>query len=140
MQPEAASARSVPALLRQRRNDDGPALRVKRLGLWTGISWREYAARVDGLAREMIELGLETGDRVAVLCENRPEWLIADLAIQTAGGATVGVYTTSSPEQLAYHVNHSDAVGLVLEDAEQLEKWLAVRHECPAVQWVVVVE
>ena len=56
MQTELASAPSVPALLRARRNDDGLALRVKRLGLWTGISWREYAARVDGLAREMIEL------------------------------------------------------------------------------------
>ncbi len=140
MQTELASAPSVPALLRARRNDDGLALRVKRLGLWTGISWREYAARVDGLAREMIELGHAPGDRVAILCENRPEWLIADLAIQTAAGATVGVYTTSSPEQLAYHVNHSGAVGLVLEDAEQLEKWLATKHLCPSVQWVVVVE
>jgi len=140
MQPEAASARSVPALLRGRRDDDGLALRVKRLGLWTGISWREYAAQVDGLAREMVELGHRPGDRVAVLCENRPEWLVADLAIQTAGGATVGVYTTSSAGQLAYHLNHSDAVGLVLEDAEQLEKWLAVRHECPTVRWVIVVE
>src|SRR5690606_37526774 len=107
---------------------------------WTGISWREYAARVDGLAREMIELGHAPGDRVAILCENRPEWLIADLAIQTAAGATVGVYTTSSPEQLAYHVNHSGAVGLVLQDAGQLEKWLATKHLCPSVQWVVVVE
>src|SRR5690554_1549638 len=140
MQPELARAPSVPALLRARRNDDGLALRVKRLGLWTGISWREYSARVDGLAREMIELGHEPGDRVAILCENRPEWLIADLAIQTAGGATVGVYTTSSPEQLAYHVNHSGAVGLVLEDAEQLEKWLNTRHLCPSVRWVLVVE
>ncbi len=140
MQPETASARSVPALLRRRRNDDGLALRVKRLGLWTGISWREYAAQVDALAREMIELGHQPGDRVAVLCENRPEWLIADLAIQTAGGATVGVYTTSSAGQLAYHVNHSDAVGLVLEDAEQLEKWLAIKDDCPTVRWVIVVE
>ncbi len=133
-------ASSVPALLRQRVNDDGLALRVKRLGLWTSISWREYAARVNGLARQMIELGLEPGERVAVLGENRPEWLIADIAIQTAGAATVGVYTTSSPEQLAYHVNHSDAVGLVLEDAEQLEKWLAVKDDCPTVRWVIVVE
>lgn len=140
MQPDLARAPSVPALLRARRTDDSLALRVKRLGLWTGISWREYSSRVDGLARQMIELGHQPGDRVAVLCENRPEWLIADLAIQTAGGATVGVYTTSSPEQLAYHVNHSGSVGLVLEDAEQLEKWLAVKHECPTVEWVVVVE
>ncbi len=133
-------AGSVPALLRDRSTGTGVALRVKRLGLWEKISWAEYAARVNALAREMIHLGLEAGERVAVLCENRPEWLIADIAIQTARGATVGVYTTSSPEQLAYHVNHSDSVGLFLEDAEQLEKWLAVRDQCPTVRWVVVVE
>lgn len=107
---DMARARSVPALLRARREVDGTALRVKRLGLWTGISWREYAGRVDGLAREIIALGHEPGDRVAVLSENRPEWLIADLAIQTARGATVGVYTTSSPEQLAYHLIPAAAV------------------------------
>ncbi len=133
-------ARSVPALLRERSTDTSVALRVKRLGLWEKISWAEYSARVNALAREMIHLGLHAGERVAVLCENRPEWLIADIAIQTARGATVGVYTTSSPEQLAYHVNHSDSVGLFLEDAEQLEKWLAVRDQCPTVRWVVVVE
>lgn len=136
----APDARSVPALLRARADDPGTALRVKRLGLWEKISWAEYARRVNALARELIHLGLERGERVAILCENRPEWLIADLAVQTAGGATVGVYTTSSPEQLAYHVNHSDSVGLVLEDAEQLEKWLAVRERCPSVRWVLVVE
>ncbi len=135
-----ADARSVPALLRARADDPGTALRVKRLGLWEKISWAEYARRVNALARELIHLGLERGERVALLCENRPEWLIADLAVQTAGAATVGIYTTSSPEQLAYHVNHSDSVGLVLEDAEQLEKWLAVREKCPSVRWVLVVE
>ncbi len=140
MQDGTVSARSVPALLRARATDTGVALRVKRLGLWEKISWADYAARVNALAREMIHLGLRPGERVAVLCENRPEWLIADIAIQTAGAATVGVYTTSSPEQLAYHVNHSDAVGLVLEDAEQLEKWLAVRDRCEHVEWVIVVE
>src|SRR5690606_764030 len=102
MQPVLARAPSVPALLRARRPDDSLALRVKRLGLWTGISWREYASRADGLARQIIELGHAPGDRVSILCENRPEWLMADLAIQTAAGATVGVYTTSSPDQLAY--------------------------------------
>lgn len=140
MSEKNPSARSVPALLRAKATDTGVALRVKRLGLWERISWADYSARVNALAREMIELGVGRGERVAVLCENRPEWLIADIAIQTAGAATVGVYTTSSPEQLAYHLNHSDAVGLVLEDAEQLEKWLAVKDRCPTVRWVIVIE
>ncbi len=95
---------------------------------------------VDGLAAEYVALGLQPGDRVALLSENRPEWTVADMATQTAGGATVGVYTTSSPEQLRYYLQHSDAVGLVLEDAEQLEKWLAVREDCPGVRFVLLIE
>lgn len=134
------SARSIPALLRERAQQPGLAHRVKELGLWRGIPWSAYAADVNALAREMLHLGLEPGARVAVLCENRPEWLVADIAVQTAGGATVGVYTTSSADQLQYHLHHSDAVGLVLEDAEQLEKWLAIAPRCEAVRWVIVIE
>lgn len=134
----------MPALLRQRAAQPGfshrPAHRAKRLGLWAGISWGEYAADVNAMARGMIDLGLEAGERVAVLSENRPEWLVADLAIQSAGAVTVGVYATSSADQLAYYLQHSDAVGLVLEDAEQIEKWLEVRDRCPGVRWVMAIE
>ena len=140
MTPAVVEASSVPGLLRARANDPGVAHRVKRLGLWQAITWREYAAQVNALAAEMIAFGLAAGERVAILCENRPEWLVADLAVQTAGGVTVGVYTTSSAEQLEYYLDHSDAVGLVLEDAEQLEKWLSVRGRCPGVRWVIVIE
>src|SRR5690606_22101752 len=131
---------SVPELLRARATDTGLAQRVKRFGLWQRITWSEYVADVNATAAEYVALGLEPGDRVAILSENRPEWTVADMATQTAGGATVGVYTTSSPEQLSYYLQHSDAVGLVLEDAEQLEKWLAVRHQCPGVRFVLLME
>ncbi|HLU83569.1 MAG TPA: long-chain fatty acid--CoA ligase [Trueperaceae bacterium] len=140
MPASAAPARSVPDLLRRRADDHGLAQRVKRLGLWQPITWAQYAADVNAVAAWLIDMGLEPGQRVAVLSENRPEWAVADLAVQTAGGVTVGVYTTSSPEQLHYYLHHSDAVGLILEDAEQLEKWLAIRKNCPAVSWVLLIE
>jgi len=133
-------AAHVPGLLRARSADTGLAQRVKRLGLWQRITWADYAADVNALAAEFVALGLAPGDRVAILSENRPEWTVADMATQTAGGATVGVYTTSSPEQLRYYLQHSDAVGLVLEDAEQLEKWLAIRRDCPGVRFVLLIE
>jgi len=129
MPTSASPARSIPDLLRRRADDHSLAQRVKRLGLWEPITWAQYAADVNALAAWLVDAGLERGERVAVLCENRPEWLVSDLAIQTAGGVTVGVYTTSSAEQLRYYLHHSDAVGLILEDAEQLEKWLAIRDE-----------
>lgn len=131
---------SVPELLRARAADAGLAQRVKRFGLWQRITWSEYVADVNALAAEYVALGVQPGDRLAILSENRPEWTVADMAAQTVGGATVGVYTTSSPDQLRYYLQHSDAVGLVLEDAEQLEKWLAVRADCPGVRFVLLVE
>ncbi|MFO7545339.1 MAG: AMP-dependent synthetase/ligase [Trueperaceae bacterium] len=140
MQNQHGSARSIPALLRERAHHMTLAHRVKEFGLWRGITWAEYSEQVNALAREIIHLGLEPGARVAVLCENRPEWMVADIAVQTAGGATVGVYTTSSAEQLEYHLHHSDAVGLILEDAEQLEKWLAIAPRCEGVRFVIVIE
>ncbi|HET8984349.1 MAG TPA: AMP-binding protein, partial [Trueperaceae bacterium] len=140
MAASAAPARSVPDLLRRRADDHGLAQRVKRLGLWEPITWAQYAADVNALAAWLIGKGLASGQRVAVLSENRPEWSVADLAVQTAGGVTVGAYTTSSAEQLLYYLQHSDAVGLILEDAEQLEKWLAIRARCRNVAWVLLIE
>jgi len=140
MPASAAPARSIPELLRRRAHDHGLAQRVKRLGLWERITWAEYAADVNALAAWLLGKGLEAGQRVAVLSENRPEWSVADLAVQTAGGVTVGVYTTSSADQLLYYLQHSDAVGLIIEDAEQLEKWLAVRKRCRGVAWVLLIE
>ena len=81
---------------------------------------------------------LAGGTRVAFEREGHDE-VVASLAIQTIGGATVGVYTTSSAEQLAYHLQHSGSVGLILEDAEQLEKWLAIAPQCANVRWVIVI-
>jgi long-chain acyl-CoA synthetase len=140
MATSAAPARSVPDLLRRRAHDHGLAQRVKRLGLWEPITWAQYAADVNALAAWLLDKGLAPGQRVAVLSENRPEWSVADLAVLTAGGVTVGAYTTSSAEQLLFYLQHSDAVGLILEDAEQLEKWLAIRNRCRGVAWVLLIE
>src|SRR5690606_290190 len=100
MSTSALPARSIPELLRRRADDHSLAQRVKRLGLWEPITWAQYVADVNALAAWLLERDLQPGQRVAVLCENRPEWLVSDLAVQTAGGVTVGVYTTSSAEQL----------------------------------------
>ena len=136
----ATAVESVPALLHRRRDDPGVAHRVKRLGLWREISWKQYAASVTQLAAFLVAQDVVKGDRIALLSENCPEWLVSDLAIQSAAAITVGVYATSSAEQLLYGLRHSGACGLILEDAEQLEKWLAIRDLCPQVRFVVSIE
>ena len=131
---------SLPALLQSRRTDPGLAQRVKRFGLWQRITWAEHVGKVNAVAAKLIDLGVQPGDRVAILSENRPEWLVSDLAIQTAGAVSVGIYTTSSPEQVHYILEHSDAVGLILENAEQIEKWLELREKLPQVRFVVAID
>ncbi len=136
----SANVRSLPALLQKRRDDPTPAHRVKRFGLWATVTWAEHVGRVNALARKLIDLDTQPGERVAILCENRPEWLVSDLAIQSAGGVSVGIYTTSSAKQVRYVLEHSGAVGLILENAEQIEKWLEIRDSLPNVRWVIAIE
>ena len=131
---------SVPALLHRRRGEPGVAHRVKRLGLWREISWHEYALSASELAAFLIACGVQPGDRVALLGENCPEWLVTDLAVQSAAAITVGVYATSSSDQLLYCIKHAQVRGLVIEDAEQLEKWLEIRERCPEIEFVIVME
>lgn len=131
---------SLPALLQRRKQDTTTAQRYKRFGLWQSITWAAHVEKVNSLARKLIDLGVSSGEKVAILCENRPEWLVSDLAIQSAGGVSVGIYTTSSPEQVKYVLEHSDSVGLILENAEQIEKWLEIRNSLPNIKWVIAIE
>src|SRR5213075_333637 len=102
------------------------AFRHKDRGIWKRVTWAEYAAQVRQVASALLAFGLRPGENVAVLGENRPEWLYCHLGIMAAGGATCGIYPTSSAEQIEYLLGHCEARVLFLEDEEQLEKVLAV--------------
>ncbi len=134
--------RSAPALLFAQASRRGreTALRYKQLGLWRDVSFAEYAQAVREVAAGFIALGLEAGERVAVIGENRREWLIADLAAQAAGGVTVGIYTTNSARECAYILEHSAARIFVVENEEQLDKALETRDTLPALRWIVVMD
>lgn len=131
---------TVPSLFlaTARAHAERVALRQKRRGLWRELTWGGYLERVRHAAMGLRALGLEPGDRVAVLGENGPEWVVTDLAVQCAGGVTVGVYTTSSWQQCEYIVAHSGATILVVEGEEQLDKWLQFRERTPAVRRVML--
>ncbi|MBW2623375.1 MAG: AMP-binding protein [Deltaproteobacteria bacterium] len=116
---------------------DRVALRKKEFGIWNCISWAEYGRRVRETAAGLIAFGLERHDRVAILGDNCPEWLICHLAAMTAGGATCGVYSTSSPEQLAYEVGHSESRILFVENEEQVDKTLEMLPKVDLEQVVV---
>jgi len=126
-----AQATTLPALFAQRVAERGErlALRHKAYGIWHRVSWRQYGAEVDRVTAALLAFGLRSQENVAVLGENRPEWLYCHLGIQAARGVTCGIYPTSAPEQIKYLLNHSEARLIFLENEEQLDKVLAVVGE-----------
>jgi long-chain acyl-CoA synthetase len=119
---------TLPAIFfeQAQRRPDALALRHKEKGIWRRVSWSEYATKVEAVAAALLAFGLRKGESVAILGENRPEWLYCHLGAMAAGGATCGIYATCSAEQIEYLLGHSEARVLFLENEEQLEKVLEV--------------
>ncbi len=107
---------------------------------WRDITWREYGDSVRKVGKALHALGFRSGDKMALLSGNRVEWHVADIGCLSIGGATAPVYTTNSPEQVAYIVGHSDSKVACVENTEQLEKVLKMRSELPALEKVVVLD
>jgi len=116
------------------------ALRHKDLGLWRQYTWRDYAEQTARAGLGLLALGIQTGDRIAVLGDNRPEWIFADLGAQGVGSIVVGVYSTSPAAEIEYILEHSGAALAVVEDEEQLDKILEVRDRLPALREIVIIE
>ncbi|MFH1293933.1 MAG: AMP-binding protein [Pseudomonadota bacterium] len=119
------------------RLKDRVALRHKDYGIWNRISWTEYGQQVREVAAGLLALGLQREDRVSILGDNRPEWVICHLAAMTAGGVTCGVYPTSAPDQVAYVVGHSESRVLFVENEEQVDKVLQITDELKVARVVV---
>ena len=113
------------------------ALRHKRDGLYHDLSWSDYRRQADLAAAGLIALGIDRGDRVGILAENRHEWLIADIAILAAGAADVPLHAPLTPPQCAYQLDHSGVRGLIVSGPAQLAKVEAVRDQLPNLEWVV---
>ena len=108
-------------LTRVREKGDAPFLWAKREGEWRSISWREAARQVAAFAASLRRLGLEAGDRVMLVSENRPEWLIADLGIMAAGCVTVPTYITNTTRDHQHILGNSGAKA-VLVSSQKLAK------------------
>ena len=119
---------------------DRPALRQKRKGIWHSVTWGEYYANARAVGLALLDAGCRRGDVIAVLSENRPEWLYADIGAQCVGLIGTGIYPTSSSDQIEYILRNSGARILFVEDDEQLDKTLAVRSRCPDLACIVVID
>jgi long-chain acyl-CoA synthetase len=116
---------------------DAIALQEKRYGVWQPLTWADYAARVRDFAHGLAGLGVRRGDVVGVIGDNRPEWLIAELAAQCLGAAVVGVYPTSVGDEILHVLSMAEVRLVVAEDQEQVDKVIRIAHALPRLEHVV---
>ncbi|MCX6560573.1 MAG: long-chain fatty acid--CoA ligase [Candidatus Aminicenantes bacterium] len=107
---------------------------AKKEGRYTPISTREFGDTVKHFALGLHALGHNRGDKLIILSENRPEWVMTDFADQCLGAITVPVYTTLVPDQVRYLINDSDATVVVVSNALQWKKIEAIREDLPGVR------
>jgi long-chain acyl-CoA synthetase len=117
---------------------DKPAVKYKDGDKWIDRSFSEVLEIVRPLGLGLTELGIQKGDRVAILANTRPEWTYFDFAALSIGATVVPIYQSNSPEECRYVIENSDAKVVIVEDAEQLEKVKQVRSQLPKLEQIVI--
>ena len=133
------AAETFPQLLLERaaQYGDEDALREKDYGIWQSVSWKEYLEHVRYFCLGLIELGLTAEDTVAIIGDNRPEWIYAELAAQSAGAKSIGIYQDAVVREMVYIISHAKVKFIVVEDQEQVDKVLEMWDDLPGVQKVI---
>ncbi len=116
------------------------AHREKDFGIWKSYSWADYWQHAKWIGLALRKLGLQRGEVVSILSEDRKEWAWFDMGIQCVGGIASGVYTTDSASQLKYLINDSGSRFLIVEDEEQLDKFLEVEADLSDLLKVIILE
>ena len=133
---------TIPRLVMRNaeRFPDRPAYREKEFGIWQEWTWKEALEEITALANGYLALGLEEGDRVAVVGRNRPYLYWAMIAAQMVGAIPVPLYQDAVGEEMAYVLEHSEARFLVAGDQEQVDKVLEVQDRLPALERMIYVD
>jgi long-chain acyl-CoA synthetase len=123
-----------------RRRPTHAAYFTKEQGEWRPTSWQAYADQIRRAAKAMIALGIDPGGTVCIVGFTRPEWVIFDVACMTIGGVPAGIYTTCSPEECEYILDHAEASLLLLEDEKQWKKIEKVRQRLPSLKHIITMQ
>ena len=122
------------------RLGDKPFLWHKTAGIYQSRSWATTAAQVEQLSRALKFQDVSAGDRVIIVAENRPEWLIADLAIMAIGAISVPAYTTNTIDDHKHIVNDSGAAGALVSTSPLAELLLSAAHESDALRFIIAID
>jgi len=139
---DLTNVQNLPLLFfeRARTHGDKPFLWRKVDGVYRSLSWTEAARQVHLLSRALRARGLEAGDRVMLVSENRPEWLIADVAVMAAGGITVPAYTTNTVDDHRYILDNSGAKAVIVSTAKLAQRLVPAAARAPSVEFLVAME
>lgn len=121
----------------RRFGDSKVALREKEYGVWRPITWKQYLDNVRYIALGLIGLGLKSGDKVAMIGDNRPEGLWAEMGTLCAGGVAVWLFQDCLLDEVAYIINHSDTRFLFGEGQEEVDKALSIKEKCPQLEKII---
>lgn len=124
-------ARNVP---------DSVAFRSKHRGIYRERRWRDYAALVAHAARALQTLGVERGERVAIMGDVCEDWMICDLAAQSLGAITYGIYPTASPAEVEYQMRDGGAAIFIAEDQEYVDKILPIADQLADLRAIIVLD
>jgi non-ribosomal peptide synthetase component F len=117
-----------------------PALRVKRRGLYRETKWRDLADQVTRIGRGLIALAVQPGERVAIVGDPSPEWLLADFAVQCLGAVSYGLYPTSARDEVEFVLRHAGASVLIAQDQEHVDKVLPMLDRLLGLRKLVVID
>jgi long-chain acyl-CoA synthetase len=133
---------TAPGVLAARamRTPHAIAYRAKKHGIYRERTWREYAALVGRAADGLVKLGLQRGERVAIIGDACEEWVLADLAAQALGALTYGVYPTASATETEYQLRDGGACIVVAENQQYVDKVLPIVDRLPSVRHIVVID
>jgi long-chain acyl-CoA synthetase len=134
------TARTLPAIVADRVDAHGERtiLRQKRRGIWQSITWADFGTRVRDASMGLRAIGMTDGDRVAIISDAAPEWIIVDLAILAVGGVSVGVDPTDDARTAAGILADNAVRILFVEGEEYLDRALDVRARCPALEHIII--
>jgi long-chain acyl-CoA synthetase len=133
---------TIPQILAKQAEvlKDRVAIRKKSLGIWETVTWQEYLSFVRNVSLGLLSLGVERGEHVAIIMDNQPEWLFAELGTQAIGGITINLFTSSIPKELSVHINRFGSTIVFAQDQEQVDKLIEVRDELGDVRKVIYVD
>jgi len=130
---------TFPKILRHNAKNwpNAIAMREKEFGIWSEFSWRDYQNRVKWLSLALLKMGVNAKDAIALLGDNRPEWVWGEIAAHAMQCYSIGIFQDSLHEEVVYLLNKSKATVVIAEDEEQCDKLMELGDQIPQVKIIV---